>query len=255
MPTILLRVITLLSALLTVGALGAEPTRVDVRVIASGAKFLGGHAASVQVVLSDADTGEILQRGLTSGGTGETARIMQAGTRARQVLSSADSAVFHGTLDLDRPRRVSLSVTGPLGQPQASSTATSTRWLLPGRHLTAGDGWLVELPGLVVDIASPFAYQRVQVGKSLPLHASVSLLCGCNLSASGPWRIDETEVLVRHVINGKLQPLRPLHFDADTYLFVTDLPVTEAGIHELEVQAWRGRENNAGVARTTFFVD
>ncbi|MBC7061463.1 hypothetical protein G6O49_24085, partial [Salmonella enterica subsp. enterica serovar Enteritidis] len=45
----------------------ADPTDVDVRVIARGAKFLGGYAAPVRIVMTDADTGETLARGTTSG--------------------------------------------------------------------------------------------------------------------------------------------------------------------------------------------
>ena len=54
----------------------AEPTRIDVRVIARGAKFLGGYTTPVRVALTDADTGETLARGVTSGTTGDTQRIV-----------------------------------------------------------------------------------------------------------------------------------------------------------------------------------
>ncbi len=57
----------------------ADPTAVDVRVVARGAKFLGGYQAPVRVTLTDADTGEVLARGLTSGTTGDTQRILSRG--------------------------------------------------------------------------------------------------------------------------------------------------------------------------------
>jgi len=103
----------------------ADPTDVDVRVIARGAKFLGGYAAPVRIVMTDADTGETLARGTTSGTTGDTQRIMAGERGARK--SDADSAVFRARLDIDRPRRVTVQVTGPLSQPQATTTATSTQ--------------------------------------------------------------------------------------------------------------------------------
>ncbi|WP_204273914.1 hypothetical protein, partial [Stenotrophomonas maltophilia] len=79
-------------------------------------------------------------------------------------------------------RRVTLQVTGPLSQPQATTTATSTQWVLPGRHLTAGDGWLMELPGLIVDIADPIAYRWVGKGETVQLRVGVTMLCGCTIS-------------------------------------------------------------------------
>lgn len=232
----------------------AERTDVEVRVLARGAKFLGGYTAPVRVVLSDADTGEVLARGQTSGTTGDTRTIMDAGTKPGGKVSTADSALFRTTLDLDRPRRVTASVTGPLGQPQATTTATSTQWILPGRHLTAGDGWLLELPGLIVDLASPIAYQWIKTGTNVPVRVGVTMLCGCTISAQGPWRVDETDVEIHVTVDGGTSRRYPLRFDPGSGLFGMDIPVDQPGLHELEVRAWMGASNNAGVARTAFFV-
>ncbi|UBB23909.1 hypothetical protein LAG73_11020 [Pseudoxanthomonas japonensis] len=236
------------------GPAHAERTDVEVRVLARGAKFLGGYTAPVRVVLSDADTGEILVRGQTSGSTGDTRLIMDAGRKPGGKVSTADSALFRTTLDLDGPRRVTASVTGPLGQPQAITTATSTQWILPGRHLTAGDGWLLELPGLIVDLASPVAYQWIKTGTNVPVRAGVTMLCGCTISAQGPWRVADTEVELHVTVYGGAPRRYPLRFDPDSGLFGADIPADQPGLHELEVRAWMGPSNNAGVARTAFFV-
>jgi len=236
------------------GQARAERTDVDVRVLARGAKFLGGYAAPVRVVLTDADTGEALARGLTSGNTGDTGRIMGTAGARGAALSTEDSAAFHASLDLDRPRRVTLSVTGPLSQPQATTTATSTQWILPGHHLTAGDGWRLELPGLIVDLASPVAYQGVKAGTAVPLRASVTMLCGCAISEHGPWQARETEVEAYVTVDGGAPRRYPLAFDAASVMFVADLPADAPGLYELEIRAWVAKSNNAGVARTAFFV-
>lgn len=236
------------------GSAHAEPTEVEVRVLARGAKFLGGYRASVQVTLSDADTGEILARGQTAGTTGDTRRILEAGTKPGDKRSSADSAVFRTTLDLDHPRRVTASVTGPLSQPQAATTATSTQWILPGRHLAEGDGWLFELPGLVVDVASPVAYRWLKTGANVPVRAGVTLLCGCAISPQGPWRVDDTEVDVHVTVDGGASRRYRLKFNPEDALFGVDIPADRPGMYELEVRAWMGSGNNAGVARTAFFV-
>lgn len=236
------------------GAAQAERTDVEVRVIARGAKFLGGYTAPVRVVLTDADTGETLSQGVTSGTTGDTRTIMGGGNNPAGKLSTPDSAAFRTSLELDRPLRVTLSVTGPLSQPQASTTATSTQWILPGRHLTAGDGWLMELPGLIIDLGSPLAYQWLKAGATVPVRASVTMLCGCAISEDGPWRVDGTEVEVILTTDGGEQRRYPLRFDPSSAMFAVDIPAKQPGLYELEVRAWMRATNNAGVARTSFFV-
>ncbi len=236
------------------GPAQAERTDVEVRVLARGAKFLGGYSAPVRVVLTDADTGETLAQGLTSGTTGDTRTIMDTGASAGGKRSNTGSAVFRTALDIERARRVTVSVTGPLSQPQAITTATSTQWVLPGRHLTAGDGWLLELPGLIVDLSSPTAYQSIKAGTTVTLRAGVTMLCGCAISGQGPWRADQTEVEAHLTIDGGVSRRYLLRFDAETTLFGADIPADKPGLYELEVRAWMGASNNAGVASTAFFV-
>lgn len=171
----------------------AESTQVDVRVLARGAKFIGGYSDSARVVLTDADTGEVLARGLTRGTTGDTRRILAGGVDGDTRRSTPDSAVYRATLDLAKPRRVTATVTGPLSQPQAAITVTSTQWLLPGRNVTQGDGWVLELPGLVVDLVEPAAFQPAKQGAALPLQVAVTMMCGCALSEDGPWKAGAVE--------------------------------------------------------------
>lgn len=254
MRTLLTR--TLLAAALLSGALPAlaESTQVDVRVLASGAKFIGGYSDSARVVLTDADTGEVLARGLPQGTTGDTQRILAGGVDGDKRLSTPDSAVYRATLDLAKPRRVTATVTGPLSQPQAATTVTSTQWLLPGRHVTEGDGWILELPGLVVDLVEPAAFQPTKAGTALPLQVAVTMMCGCALSEDGPWKAGAVEVDYQVTVNGKVQPLQRMRFEAATGRYNATIVPREAGIHEIEVRAWDAEGGNAGVARTTVFV-
>ncbi|RRU25602.1 hypothetical protein [Stenotrophomonas sp. 278] len=232
----------------------AESTQVDVRVLARGAKFIGGYSDSARVVLSDAETGEVLARGLTQGTTGDTSRILGGGVNGDKRLSTPDAAVFRATLDLAQPRRVTATVTGPLSQPQAATTVTSTQWLLPGRHVTQGDGWVLELPGLVVDLVEPAAFQPVNRGTKVPLQVSVTMMCGCALSEAGPWKAGTTDVDYQITVNGKVQRLQRMSFDPKTGRYSDAFVPDKPGIHEIEVRAWDAPNGNAGVARTTVFV-
>ena len=223
-------------------------------MIARGAKFLGGYTTPVRVTLTDADTGETLARGVTSGTTGDTQRIMTGGKDSGDKRASADTAAFRTTLDITRPRRITATVTGPLSQAQATTTATSTQWVLPGNDVTAGDGWLIELPGLIVDIADPIAYRWVKADETVRLRVAVTMLCGCAISQNGPWRTSETEVEAVVTTNGGAPRRIPLRFDPGAAIFMADVPAKEAGLYEIEVTGWVASSNNAGVAHTAFFV-
>lgn len=230
----------------------AEATRIDVRVLARGAKFLPGHR-SVPITLRDSDTGEVLARGWTAGGTGDTTRILSAGAGESRHAPGDNAAVFSTSVDLDRPRLIAVEVGSPEG---ASRTGrqVSTQWVLPGRHLTQGDGWLVEMPGLMVDIATPVAHSFVEVGTPIDLLAGVTLMCGCGLEPGGVWEADGVDVEAWIYRDGDNVGVARLTYAGRASRFEGRYLPTHAGVHEIEIRAWGPQWNNAGVARTSVFV-
>ena len=115
--------ITLLSA----PEVRAEPTEIVVRVMAKDAKFVGTAMGGAQIVVRDADSGQILAQGLTAGGTGSTPKIMTTPHTARDVLSDGDAAKFSATIDIQRPRKITVSATGPMNPSEAAMTVSSTQ--------------------------------------------------------------------------------------------------------------------------------
>lgn len=248
-------VAVLLSACLAGLAAGAEPTRVEVRVLSRGAKFVGTSMGGVRVTLRDADTGELLAEGLTAGGTGDTGRIMEARQRRHDPVSTEDAAVFRTTLDLVAPRRIEVEAFGPLGQRQAANSASSTMAVVPGKHVTGGDGWLLELPGFAVDVLSPPAHQRVGAGQAVAVRANVVLMCGCPVEPGGLWDAERFEV--RAVVSrggAKLGEL-PMRYAGETSQFAAELSGLEPGTYEVLVYAHDPANGNTGLDRTTFLVD
>ncbi|WP_292083451.1 MULTISPECIES: hypothetical protein [unclassified Brevundimonas] len=247
---------TLLCVLVAGGGItapaAAEETRIDVRVLARGAKFLPGHG-SVPITLRDADTGEVLIRGWTEGGTGDTARILNAGASEPRQMQGDNAAVFSTSLDMDRPRLVALEVGSPEGASRAGRQI-STQWVLPGKHLTNGDGWVVEMPGLVVDISTPVAHGFVDRGGEIDLLAGVTLMCGCGFEPGGTWDAGGVEVEAWIYRVGEKVAVVPLTYAGPSSRFEGVYQPTAAGVHEIEIRAWAPRWNNAGIARTLVFV-
>lgn len=231
----------------------AEPTDVDVRVLARGAKFLPGHRA-VSVTLRDVETGEVLARGWTRGGTGDTARILDTPRAAPRVQPGDGAAVFSASLDLDRPRLVAVEIAGAEGGPMTAGRLVSTQWILPGRHVTHGDGWVVEMPGLLVDLSTPIAHAFAKAGDPIPLLAGVTMMCGCGLEPGGAW--DANGVMVEAWIyrDGEAEQVVPLAFTGQASRFGATYTPARPGIYEIEIRAWAPAWNNAGVARTSVFV-
>jgi molecular chaperone DnaK (HSP70) len=165
----------LLGLLYAAGPVFALPTHITIRVKTKGAKFLGTSMGGALVTIRDAETGELLAKGITSGSTGNTERIMKA---PRGVpVSDEGSAKFTATIDIDGPRLLEVTAYGPLSQRQAANRVSATQWVVPGEHITGGDGWLMELPGLAVQILSPRSHVLFEgVPQTVKIEANITMM-------------------------------------------------------------------------------
>ena len=244
-----------LAAFMLPAIASAEPTEITVRVLAKDSKFIGTSMGGMRIVLRDTQTGEILATGVTQGGTGDTALIMHENRGSRAVLSDDSAAKFTATLDLDEPRLVEAEAYGPLGQPQAATRVLATQWVVPGRSLTGGDGWVLELPGLVVDVLNPPAHIRVsQDAGGVDVRANVVMMCGCPIEPGGLWDADKLEVKAIVKRNGQHVSEVPLTYAGETSQFAAKVPAKEPGMYEVTVYAHDPRNGNTGLDRTTFIV-
>jgi hypothetical protein len=245
-----------LAALFGPSLAAAEPTRIDVRVISKGAKFVGTSMGGVLVVIRDAETGEQLARGVTRGGTGDTARIMSASLRHHDPVATPDAAVFGTTLDLAEPRPLEVSAFGPLAQRQAANRVSQTMWVVPGRHVTGGDGWLLELPGFSVDVLEPPAHEKLGgETTAVTVRANVTMMCGCPVEPGGLWDASRFDVRAHVIRDGRSVAEVPLRFAGETSQFESEVEIREAGSYEVVVFAHDPANGNTGLDRTTFEVE
>lgn len=222
----------------------AEPTPVTVRVIARDAKFIGESMGGVRVTLREAASGRELAQGLTEGSTGDTQKIMHA-TGRNPVRSGEGVAAFTARLDIERPTLVELEAEGPLGFPQSVLKVTQQRWVLPGEGVTQGEGWTVELPGLVI---SPQA--RVADGKAR-VSAKVELMCGCPITPGGLW--DSADYAVKATLwrEGRQLAAAPLAFAAAPGGYEGEIALPGRGSYRLGLFALNIRTGNSGYTELT----
>lgn len=221
-------------------AVHAEPTEVVVRALSKDAKFIGDSMGGVQVTLTDAVTGHELAEGLIVGTTGDTQKIMVAPRQRGAGISTPEAAGYRTTLDLERPTLVKVEAVGPLGKPHAQITVTSMKWLLPGQPV-AGDGWVLEFPGLVVDPT-----WRVEAG-DLKIDAKVTLMCGCPIEPGGLWDAGKYDVRALLLDGEKTVSTTELAYAGKPSTFAGKLPRPVAGAYRLRVVATNPETGNTGV--------
>jgi len=233
----------------------AEATPLEVRVISHGAKFVGSSMGGVQVTLREAATGRLLATGRTVGGTGDTERIMGPQPRGAR-LSTEGAAVFATEIDIDRPTRLEATATGPLAQRQSAETVSATRWVLPGVGLAGGDGWLLEMPGMAVDVLAPAAATKMAGPQATTrIEANVTMMCGCPLAPEGvPWDSDDYRVLAHVIRDGEPAATVRLDYAGEASRFAGEIETAAPGLYEVLVSAHAVADGNAGVDSVTFSI-
>lgn len=233
----------------------AEPTDITVRVLSKDAKFVGSSMGGARVVLRDVDTGEVLAEGITTGGTGDTDLIMHTDRGRRATLSTEDAAKFTATIDIDEPRLIEVEAFGPLGQRQGANRVSATQWVVPGEDITGGDGWLIELPGYVVDVLAPPAHLRLPAEmRKVELRANVALMCGCPITPGGLWDARELTVKALVTRDGEKLPPIDMTYTGAPSQFAGSVSVDAPGLYDVTVYAHNPRSGNTGLDRTTFTV-
>jgi hypothetical protein len=156
---------------------------------------------------------------------------------------------------LPEPRELEDSAEGPLGGLQSAGRASATIWLAPGRDQTTGDGLLLELPGLLVQVMEPATHTDVRkLPQDIPIVANVAMMCGCPIAPGGPWPPEEFQVTatIRRV-GGAVVAEVPLTYAGETSRFRGSWTMTEPGFYEADVVAYQVTSGNTGAARVSFF--
>lgn len=234
----------------------AEDTDITLRVMSKDAKFIGSSMGGMQVTLTDVQTGETLAQGVTRGGTGDTGLLMHDDGGRRHQMATDGAASFETTLDLERARLVEATVYGPLAQEQSAHTASATQWVIPGGHLSAGDGWIIELPGFVVDVLEPGAAGKYDSAdtESVPIQANVMMMCGCPIKPDGIWDANDYEVGMTVRRDGEVVAEEAMDYAGSASQFEGSIPVDGPGVYEVTVHAYDPANGNTGVDRTTLSV-
>jgi hypothetical protein len=247
--------------------MSTQPTKVTVRAIARGGKFLGDDIGGAEVTIRDVLSGKLLASGRTHGGSGPTTIMTACLLRTQPVPTQDpgnDACRFDADLVLDEPRQIEISVFGPLAAPGSANRVSATTWIYPGRDLSPGagvreNGFLIEIPGLLVEVLQPPAHYLPKTPnpkQAIPIRANVTMMCGCPIAPNEPWPVTDFEVTANISASGVARQI-PLAFDANaeggapSQFASKEWIPGSLGIFEITVFAYQLSTGNTGVARTT----
>ena len=233
----------------------AEPTNITVRVVARNAQYVGDLVDGAFVTITDAASGEMLAQGITSGDAGNPKRTMRTARKRGEPMAAKGDAKFAATLDIDEPRYLQVTAYGPLTKRFSANRASATQWIVPGKHLTGGDGWVLELPGLLV--SPSLATSTVPLSKATSgvlIEAEVMLMCGCPIKPDFYWDPADYEV-VAIIHRGADEVGRfPLGYAGVASEFETQFTARLPGVYDISVYAYDSVSGNTGVGQVELTV-
>lgn len=243
-------------------------TQIDVRVIAKDGKYLGDDIGGALVTIHDVHTDELLAQGTTSGGSGQ-ANLMDIPLTRSEVLPVDGASVFTVSLDLCEPRLIRVTAYGPLAAQRSANTASITQWVYPGKNITGGakgGGFLLEIPGLVVQVLNPPTHYLPQTApQSIEIRTNVTMMCGCPIGKGHPpWHPAQFDVIAV-IQQGDAPPVElSLNYDEDApygapsqFVNTWQVPANESGqpqIYQINVSAFQQKTGNTGVDKVTVII-
>jgi len=261
----------------------AGTTSITVRVQAKGGKFLADDAGGAEVTIRDAQTGKWLAGGLALGtDSGNLSTEYTAGASLSTIVTpppphtndpyvvqwlSADSTTSGLVADLaiSRPTLLEITAYGPLGGLQSAHRVTTTQWIVPGQNLNEPPGFVVEIPGLLVQVMEPATHLAIlssTLPYTIPLQANVTMMCGCQIAdgqpPNQPWVPYDFQVTA--AIGQVGQPamqLVTLTFPGTSpslYFGSWELPAGATGFYQAVITAVQLSTGNTGTGTATFFV-
>lgn len=231
-------------------------TDVRISVLAKDALFVGAEIGGAHVKIIEKRTGDILAEGITFGDAGMEELIMGANRSRDTVIVNKTSASFDFSLAIFEPTPVTISATGPLAQPQSQFTVSQDYILLPGKNYTSGNGIILELPGISVDILAPAAHQKFPFNSGEPVTflANILKLSGNNIEKDSFWPPDRYQVQAFIYRNQAFVGIIPMQY-AGKSQFIGKADVSGPGAYRIMVSAFDPKTKESGMDVTTMIIE
>ena len=91
------------------------------------------------------------------------------------LYGTPGAAFFQAEIPLEKPTQVEIYTEAPLAYPHAIQKGSKTLTLIPGKHIL-GEGVVIELNGLIVNILNPSPKEGLKRGVEVVIKAEVRML-------------------------------------------------------------------------------
>ena len=224
-------------------------TKISVRALAYGGKFVGQHVGFAKIdIYGPDDPATPLASGLTdqgllanTDGSGVTPLIMAQPYPWGYPVSADQATEFTAEIPLSAPTVLTFTATS-VADPRISTSCN--RLVLPNLPLTGAMAVVMVIPGLLTNVTEPDATTSIVAGTPTTITAQVRMMCGCLIDDLF-W--PAANFNVQALISGDPQPLtlsyagKPSFFSAP-YVFLV------AGEYDITIVA---TEFNGNLGATT----
>lgn len=248
----------------------ATTTPMLIRVQANGGKFLADDIGGAEVTVRDARTGRWLEGGRVQGPDSGTLQqnYVPSASRSAVVTPGAPPLVqwlvpgpttsgLTVHLPITQPTLLEVEVYGPLGGLQSAQRVVTYTWAVPGQPITQGPGFVVELPGLIVQVQQPPTHlEYAKAPASVSFVVNVTMMCGCPIGKGLAWIPEDFVVTAAVERIGSGAPPAPVGFRVlqDPSIFHGSFEMRDPGFYQAAVTAVQKSTGNLGTGTVTFFT-
>ncbi len=246
----LFRLFTLLITALVLNSHAfATETNITIRAKAVDAKFIGSSVGGLRVIVTDAETDEILDTGWIRGSTGSTDTIIKNPVARGQSITDENTARFVAKVDISSPRLLKFTVIGPYAYRQSLQEASVTSWIIPGKDIM-GDGIILNMPGFIID-----TWTSVMEGGIVQIFADSAMLCGCKISPNTEWNPRNFEAKAIIMRDGEKITEVDLPFTGPIAIFSGETTIAQPGHYKVIAYIIDQKTGNVGVDRAIFEIN
>jgi hypothetical protein len=249
----------------------AATTPLLIRVQANGGKFLADDIGGAEVAVRDARTGRWLDGGRVLGPDSGSLKPAYAPGASRSAVvtpghpllvqwlvpTTGKTSGLTVHLPITQPTLLEIEVYGPLGGLQSAQRVVTRTWAVPGQAITQEPGFVVELPGLVVQVQQPSTHlEYATAPESVSFLANVTMMCGCPIGPGLAWIPEDFTVTaaVERIGSGDPPAHVNLGFLQSPSLFQGSFTFKDRGFYQAAITAVQKSTGNTGTGTVTFFT-
>jgi hypothetical protein len=245
-------------------------TPMMIRAQANGGKFLADDIGGAEVTVRDARTGRWLEGGRVQGPDSGTLQqsyvpsasrsaVVTPGTppRVQWLVPGPTTSGLTVHLPITQPTLLEVEVYGPLGGLQSAQRVVTSTWAVPGQPITQGPGFVVELPGLIVQVQQPPTHlEYSSAPQSVSFLVNVTMMCGCPIGPGLAWIPDDFTVTaaVERIGSGAPPTHVGLSLVQNPSIFQGSFKLDVPGFYQAAITAVQKSTGNLGTGTVTFFT-